>query len=166
MNTKLNSLKNKNNIIAITCIGIILITAACNNLNVYAKQKFFPVHEWKTGDSVQFSFDITDTIARYNVFIVLRHTDEYAFNNIWLNITSHPPQSAPSKQMFDLKLADNANGWLGTGMGDIFEHKIKINTAPLQLRKGNYTISLEQIMRENPLKHLLNVGIRIEKIIP
>lgn len=153
-------------IIAIAIIGITAFNTACNDLNVYAKQKFFPAQEWSAGDSLIFSFNITDTISRYHVFVVLRHTDEYAFNNIWLNITSQPPQSTASKQMLDLKLADNSNGWLGAGMGDIFEHKVKITGAPLQLKKGDYVITLQQTMRENPLKHVLNAGIRIEKVVP
>jgi hypothetical protein len=31
-------------------------------------------------------------------------------------------------------------------------------------KKGDYTFTLEQIMREDPLKNVLNAGLRIEKV--
>ena len=54
--------------------------------------------------------------------------------------------------------------WLGSGMDDIFEHRILINPQPRPLRKGTYTFTLEQDMREDPLEHILNAGIRVEKV--
>jgi len=30
-------------------------------------------------------------------------------------------------------------------------------------RKGRYTLSIKQIMREDPLEQVMNVGLRIEK---
>ena len=33
-------------------------------------------------------------------------------------------------------------------------------------KKGTYTFTISQIMREDPLEHVLNVGLRIEKKQP
>lgn len=60
-------------------------------------------------------------------------------------------------------LANNKTGWLGSGMDDIFEHRIPFNDKPARLRKGKYTFTLQQDMREDPLEHVLNAGIRVEK---
>lgn len=66
-------------------------------------------------------------------------------------------------QHLNLKLADNTNGWLGSGMDDIFEHRIKITRTPVPLKAGKHTFTLQNIMREEPLQHVMNVGIRVEK---
>ena len=51
-------------------------------------------------------------------------------------------------------------------MDDIWEIRTQINQSPIQFRhQGEYEFTLEQIMREDPLKHVLNVGVRIEKAI-
>jgi hypothetical protein len=47
-------------------------------------------------------------------------------------------------------------------MDDIYEHRIPLGE-PQSLKAGTYTFSLEQIMREDPLEHVLNVGLRLEK---
>ena len=47
-------------------------------------------------------------------------------------------------------------------MDDIYEHRIPLGDAE-PLKAGNYTFTVEQIMREDPLKNVLDVGLRIEK---
>jgi len=52
--------------------------------------------------------------------------------------------------------------WLGTGMDDIYEHRIKL-TDPQYLKAGIYHFRIEQIMREDPLENVMNIGLRVEK---
>ena len=61
-------------------------------------------------------------------------------------------------------LANNKQGWLGSGMDDVFEHRVPFNKQPTPLHQGTYTYTLEQDMREDPLEHILNVGVRVEKV--
>ena len=82
-----------------------------------------------------------------------------------MNIYTQSPGDTLRKQSLNLQLADNKIGWLGTGMDDIFEHRIRITSSPIQFKKpGDYRFSFEQLMREDPLEHILNVGLRIEKV--
>jgi len=66
----------------------------------------------------------------------------------------------------DLTLGTDAEGWKdASGMDDIYEHRISLtDKEPLYFNKpGDYTFTVEQIMREDPLKNVLNVGLRVEK---
>jgi len=75
-----------------------------------------------------------------------------------------PGDTASSSQQFDLPLA-STSAWTGTGMDDIFEHRILLYRRPVKFRmQGNYSVTLEQVMRENPLEEIMNVGIRLEKV--
>jgi hypothetical protein len=50
-------------------------------------------------------------------------------------------------------------------MEDIYEVRKNISPAPFSFkRSGDYTFSIAQIMRENPLSNILSVGIRVEKV--
>lgn len=135
------------------------------NIDVFEKNIAIPGHAWSAGFKPSVSFTVKDTIARYNIYAVIRHTDAYEFNNIWINIyTRVPGDSTMRKQQLDLKLATDEKGWLGSGMDDIFEHRILITAQPEQLTKaGEYTFSFENIMRIDPLPAVMNVGIRVEK---
>ena len=143
----------------------VLIFCSCGTIDVFEKNVAIPNHEWTRSFKPEISFEITDTTALYNIYVVLRHTNEYRYNNIWLNVHTQVPGDTVKKQRLDLRLATDDKGWLGSGMDDIYEHRILITSTPQHLRKaGEYKFTLEQIMREEPLQFVMNAGIRVEKV--
>ena len=142
------------------------IIIACNpTVGVFEKNITIPNQEWNSQFKPEIQFEVTDTAALYNIYVVLRHTDSYRFNNLWLNIyTQAPGDSSGSKQSLDLRLANDEKGWLGSGMDDIYEQRILVTRQPTPLaRAGVYKFKLENIMREDPLTGVMNAGIRVEK---
>jgi len=144
-------------------ISVFTLALSCGTIDVFEKNVSIPDHEWSNSFKPEISFEISDTTALYNIYVVLRHTDAYRYNNIWLNVYFQMPDTTV-KQRLDLRLATDEKGWLGSGMDDIYEHRILITRTPQQFRNsGIYRFRLEQIMREEPLQHVMNVGIRVEK---
>ena len=142
-------------------VFIVTITS-CQTIDVYERTKAFPDHNWPSGDDPSFTFEIEDTTSLYNIFLVLRHEDAYNYNNIWINMTVKGPVDTVTIRR-EFILGNNRQGWLGSGMDDIFEHRIHFNDKPAPLSKGRYTFTLHQDMREDPLEHIVNVGVRVEK---
>lgn len=139
---------------------------AYESVGVFEKNAVIPGQQWERSFQPEFEFTITDTAAVYNIYVTLRHTYAYNFNNIWLNVSFHIPGDTARQQRVDIPLADNDKGWLGTGMDDIYEVRKLITPQPYRFgASGNCRFTLEQIMRENPLKHVMNAGIRVEKVI-
>ncbi|HUQ67374.1 MAG TPA: gliding motility lipoprotein GldH [Flavitalea sp.] len=148
-----------------TLLVFILFISACGTIDVFEKNMNIPNHEWSSTYKPEISFEISDTTSLYNIYIVLRHTDAYRYKNVWMNIYTQVPGDTLLKQRLDLLLATDDKGWLGSGMDDIFEHRIRITSEPQKLSKaGVYRFRLEQIMREDPLRYVMNVGIRVEKV--
>jgi gliding motility-associated lipoprotein GldH len=135
----------------------------CQTIDIYEKFTSFPLHSWKSNERPSFTFEITDTTALYNIFLVLRHEDAYNYNNIWVNLTMHGPTEVVTIRR-EFILANNRQGWLGSGMDDIFEHRIKLTRGPAKLQAGKYSFTLQHIMREEPLEHVMNAGVRVEKV--
>lgn len=144
-------------------IIIFFLITACTKVDVFEKNVTIPNHEWSSTFKPEIAFEITDTLSAYNIFAVVRHSDAYRYKNIWLNVYTHAPGDTINKQQLDLQLATDDKGWLGSGMDDIYEHRILITGKPVALRAGTYRFRLENIMREDPLEHVFNVGIRVEK---
>jgi gliding motility-associated lipoprotein GldH len=149
-------------------IIIFLLTWAfvsCGKIDLYEKQAEIPSQQWFYNDVPSFTFNIEDTSSLYNLYIVLRHTDAYNYNNIWLKLGSQSPGDTIHFQNLNLQLANDANGWEGAGTDDIFEVRKNITPGPVPFKRpGKYTFFVSQIMRENPLKHILNIGLRVEKV--
>jgi gliding motility-associated lipoprotein GldH len=137
--------------------------SACNQIELFEKNTTIPNLKWQNNFNATGIFNITDTTSLYNVFVVLRHTDAYAYNNIWLNIGLQAPGDSMKIQKINLSLVrTDAEGWEGVGMNDIWEVRKPI--ARLPLKKGNYAFSIAQIMRDNPLQNIMSVGLRLEKV--
>jgi len=143
-----------------------MVLFSCNTIDVFEKFESFPKNEWHVSKQPTFSFEVKDTTSLYHIYFVIRHTDAYKYNNIWVNITTQSPNGTKQTQLVNIKLADNANGWLGAGMDDIFDSRIKITKAPVSLKAGLYQYTIAQAMRDEPLAAVLSAGIRVEKVLP
>ena len=142
----------------------LLFFASCKQVELYERLQNIPGAEWKGDHKPVFAFNIADTISLYNVYITVRHTNSYAYNNIWLETSLLKPGDSVLTQKVDLPLA-GPEGWLGTGMDDIFERRIKITPEPYQFkRSGQIAFTLKQAMRQDPLPGIMQVGVRVEKI--
>ncbi len=160
----MNKLIFNNTRILLLLIAFCLALISCTQIDVFEKNTVIPKYEWQSNFTVSGKFLITDTVSTYNIYLVLRHTDAYQYNNIWLNIGLRPPGDSMHIQKIDLKLGDDAHGWEGTGMNDIWEVRKLLNGEPSRFkRSGNYNFSIDQIMRDNPLLHIMSAGLRIEK---
>lgn len=143
---------------------LLLFFASCGPINVFEKNVAIPNHQWESSFKPVITFDITDTASLYNVYVVVRHQNAYGYNNIWIKGTvQEPGDTAVKSQQYDLKLASDDKGWFGKGMDDIFEHRILIQERTRFSRSGQYRFTLEHIMREDPLQHVMNIGLRIQR---
>lgn len=144
-----------------------LVAFSCTTIDLYEKAVAIPGHSWKSDFVPSFTFTIKDTVPAYQLYLILRHNDKYNYNNIYINLKiKTPDQDTLQTARYDLQLANNENGWLASGMDDIYEHRIPLTPTGQQSyfkKPGNYTFTIIQIMREDPLKNVLNVGLRIEK---
>ena len=141
-----------------------MLISSCTQIEVFEKNTVIPKYEWQSSFSATGDFLVTDTVSAYSIYVVLRHTDAYQYNNIWLNIGLQPPGDSLRVQKVDLKLGDDANGWEGTGMNDIWEVRKLLNGQARRFKQpGKYHFKISQIMRDNPLLHVMSVGLRLER---
>ena len=146
------------------CVFLVTLFSSCTTLDTFERNVSIPNHAWDSDFKPEIEFEIKDTATRYNIFVVIRHSDAYRYNNIWINIYMQFPGDTIRKQQLDIRLATDDRGWLGSGMDDIFEHRVLVTKEPQYLRTpGIYKFRLENIMREDPLEYIMNVGIRVEK---
>lgn len=152
---------------SVHCIVIALCSVflmSCAGNGVMEQTNAIPGHDWSSDRVPECSFDITDTTSFHRLFFVIRHTDAYEFNNIWIGAESMSPgDTAFTSQRFELPLT-RGDRWSGRAMDDIREHRILMYREPVRFRRtGRYRVRLHQLMRQDPLKHVMNVGLRIER---
>ena len=153
-------------ITAICVVAVLAFFSACQTKQLYEQNTIYPTHQWASKQVNEYSFTITDTTAAYKVFFVIRHHNAYHYKNICIQLNTLAPDNTITKQSVNLNLADDAKGWLGVGMDDIYDQRIPINASPVHFKKGVYKFMLSHTMREDPLENVLSTGIRVEKVKP
>lgn len=146
-------------------LSLILIVSlsSCEDIGFYEKSFVVRDHLWKRSDRFSGEFLIKDTSDTYDIFLVLRHTDAYKYNNIWLEIGLSGSSDSLVMQKLDIPLGSDAEGWEGTGMNDIWEVRKKLTPFPRKfLHPGKYRFSIRQVMRDNPLGDVISAGIRVQ----
>jgi len=103
------------------------LLSSCSTVDIYEKTVAVPGLQWSGSYKPEFQFEIKDNTVPYNIFFVIRHTEKYNYNNIFINLTSKQPGTDSTvTQRLDVPLATNEKGWLGTGMEYIYEKRRKL----------------------------------------
>lgn len=145
-----------------------LIFASCDDNRIYDVYKSLP-NEWHKDSVVTFNIKAPDSINPYNLFINLRNTNDYKFNNLYLIVEMHFPHGKIVKDTLQYRMAEPNGEFLGTGFTDVKENKLWYKEGVVFNENGQYTIKIQQAMRENSqvkgvenLEGITEVGFRIE----
>lgn len=72
-------------------LAVSFFIQSCQTIELYEKSVTIPGHAWDMSYKPVFNFTIKDTAVPYKLYVVLRHTDKYNYNNIYVNITTRQP---------------------------------------------------------------------------
>ena len=134
---------------------------SCTSTDFYNQYQIVD-QKWEKEKEFYFTFEIEDNTSEYNFFIEIRNNNSYPYQNLWLFCSEEQPMGPILRDTIECMLADDFGKWYGTGMS-IYQLSIPIRTMYKFPYKGQYTFSLRQGMRNNQLKGIEEIGIRIEK---
>lgn len=125
----------------------------------------FEKRNWSYSQKISIPVKIEVTDISYNLYLNLRHSAGYKYSNIFImiHITGPDGKKVTERREFKLALADGE--WLGSGSGNMYSYQINFKENYKFPVKGTYIFELEQNMRDNPLDHISDVGIRVEKAL-
>ena len=135
---------------------------SCTDTAVLDENVAIENRAWLYEDQPRLTAHITDVTIPYNVYLNLRHTPDYPYSNIFVLVHQHAPNGRDTTERVELTLAEPDGRWLGKGNGSVYTHQHLIHEAVHFPDTGNYVFTLEQNMRENPLREITDVGIRVE----
>lgn len=139
------------------------LLAACEQLPVAEKTVAFTRHEWAASYKPWITLEVNDSTSLYNLFAVVRHGSAFGYNSLLIDYTYITPGDTARQIKVNLPLGDN-HRWFGDTLGEIVETRIKVNARPVKLKSGNNIFVLQQLMPGDALKHILNIGVRVEKV--
>jgi len=146
-------------------VPTLLTLSGCADKNEVIDQNTeIPDHNWTYVDKLGFDAKIDDEKSAYNLYINLRVTADYKYSNMFVLISQNGPDKNPSVHRFELTLANKDGEWLGKGSGNLYTYQVPFLTQYKFPAKGNYHFYIEQNMRDNPLREVSDVGMRVERV--
>ena len=121
-------------------------------------------HNWTYLNKFRYDVKINDENLAYNLYVNLRVTADYKYSNLFVLISEAGPGLKPTVKRFEFTLADKEGQWLGDGSGNLYSYQIPFITGYKFPAKGTYHFYIEQNMRDNPLREISDVGMRVEKV--
>lgn len=146
---------------------LVLLTAssACENPNaVVDVQLPIPEGNWAYTKKISIPVKVEDNRSAYNVSINLRHTSDYKYSNIYIRIKQVDPAKKAKVFRKEFTLAKPDGEWVGIGSGKLYVCQLPVYQNYRFPQKGTYIFELEQNMRDNPLRDISDVGLRVEKV--
>jgi gliding motility-associated lipoprotein GldH len=143
-----------------------VLVSGCSDPNAIIDQNTsVENHDWSYANSVKNTFKIDDPATPYNIYLNLRVTGEYKYSNIFVLLKRTGPKMNWVTR-YEVKLANKDGEWLGKGSGNLYSYQVPILTDFKFPAKGSYQFAIEQNMRDNPLREVSDVGLRVEKAKP
>ena len=142
-------------------LSLCLLWACGKEKILFEKQYDLQNQQWTYSDTLNFAFNITDTLAIYDIVLVLKHTPQYAMQNIYTNIYTQFPKGERVKQLLNMDLADNTGKWEGNCNGSECDFEIPIQPNAFFNQTGQHIITLEQYMRTETLAGIKNITLKI-----
>ncbi len=155
--------------ITTTLLFFVLIVSCDSNIVISGNKSLNGV--WNKNEVFNFSITELDSLKLYDVFIHVRNSNDYRYNNIFLIVSMNFPHGKTITDTLEYKMANSDGLWLGHGIGTIKENKLWYKEHVSFTEKGVYKLRIEHAIRNNGaiegvtnLEGITDVGYSIEEV--
>jgi gliding motility-associated lipoprotein GldH len=146
---------------------IMLLGTGCTDPNtIFDQNTAIPGNNWSYLNKLIYTVKIDNAGIPCNLCLNLRVTANYKYSNIFVLIHQHDPGKKDSVTRYEFKLANPDGEWLGNGSGNVYSYQVPFRTNYKFPVKGVYRFEIEENMRDNPLREVIDAGLRVEKAAP
>jgi len=142
---------------------LILGISACGPSYLFEDEKTIPNGEWSYRDTLDFKFTVTDTTALYNILVDFDYADTFPNQNIYVKFYTRFPDGKRLSKPLSFDFFDPIGNPAGKCSGGVCNAKIPIQENAFFEKAGEYTITLEQFGRRDPLPGMKTIGLSVEK---
>lgn len=125
---------------------------------------------WGSDEIAEFTLPQLDSLKTYNLFLNIRNTNDYNFNNIFLIVSMDFPHGKSIVDTLEYRMANPDGSWMGRGIGSMKENKLWYKENVQFFEEGEYTIRMRQAMRNNgevegvrKLEGITDIGFTVEE---
>lgn len=149
--------------IKLLLVALALLLTSCDGTVYYSEYADIDESGWKAADSARFDLQVDDTTHLFDLLVEVRNGVDYAYSNLFLFVNTTFPDGSISCDTMELPLADPSGAWLGKHSGRYVDSRYRLRGQPVRFpMKGNYHFAITNGMRDNAVKDIVHVGLRVE----
>lgn len=119
---------------------------------------------WRYNDTLTFMPVHTDSICRADLILSLRHSADYPYSNVWLEVTvgndsTATPRTPVRRDTISIDLCDKYGRWYGKGIGMSFQLSDTVATGITHA--NGMPVYVRHIMRTDSLTGIEQAGIEL-----
>jgi gliding motility-associated lipoprotein GldH len=144
-----------------------MLFGGCNNGGAIIDQNTgIENQNWTYVNHVRFDAKVDNNRVTYSLYLNLRVNADYKYSNIFVLVTESGPGLPATTKRYEFTLAAKDGQWLGDGSGNLYNYQMPFVSDFKFPGQGTYTFLIEQNMRDNPLRGVSDVGLRISPTNP
>ena len=141
-----------------------LVLVSCCHEVISSAHRDLPEHGWGIADTVYLSVRIPDTTQAYDLALMLRHTEQYTYQNLWFFIRDCDTLSPVACDTVMACLADDHGKWLGRRAGRYYSGYVFVERELLFPQAGTYTFAIVHGMRDSVIPGIADIGLELRKV--
>ncbi len=154
---------NRFRVLILVVVNLTIFLTACGPKDFYLHNVPVENETWPAEKFFRFEVPVQDTAGTYNIYLQVRNDGRYGYSNLWLFVTTNSPTGASLRDTLECQLADKQGKWEGRGSGGRFSLEIPFRYRVRFPNAGTYIFEIEQGMRDQKLRYVTDLGLRIEK---
>lgn len=149
----------------LTCAALwaVFCLWACEPEYLYRDQKEIPDGQWYYRDTLNFSFQVEDTTALYDLTVEFTHADSFREQNIYVMFYTRFPNGKRLKKALSFDLFDAEGNPAGRYWMGKCHAVIPIQRNAYFNEVGKYLITIEQYGRRDPISGIQSIGLNVQK---
>ena len=146
-------------------LSVLLATSCIKQNTAYHNFQSVPSNmEWSKRDTLFFQPIFTDSLTPYQLFIEVRHTDRYRYQDLWAEISHNLADSNVwQKDTLRFMLCNPQGEWAGTGNATnlyVYTHRYGTITPK---HTGVRKVYITSLMKDSVLRNISDIGINLIK---
>lgn len=140
---------------------LIIFFSACGPSPYFEDSKVVDSTGWKYENAVIFEVNANDNESIYNMHLVVSHSDNFSYQNLYLNIITSFPSDDDKEERLNIELSNNTGQWVGKCKDGVCQTKVYLLDNFKFPEKGTYNFSIEQLSREESLEGISELKLEL-----
>ena len=145
----------------VVVILIFISFCSCAGNIVFSNYSQIDNSLWEKGEEYAFNVDIEDTQQVYEMSILVRNNEDFAYQNLWLSVT-HEHNGKIRQDTLNLFLLDEEGKWRGRGLRNTYDNNLIWRSYYRFDEAGSHIFRIQHLMRTDILQGIERIGIEIE----